>query len=285
MKKILVYSLIFVFSFSVFSFALAKNGGDDNENENESEVEVEEGISLPPKGSIDPILYERLKKEQERRRELLKKGPGYMNVNEGPDDDNDSMGEEDDSGIDGDDDINDDKGGLRNRPLLVPQSATDWSKQNDDSRRGVEMGQKGEAKAKFFTQSLDKKMRGFFVERLNAITNRFDKIITRIQTRIDQLKADGKDTDKAQTFVDTAKTTLEQFKTELAKNKEDLINKSISREAFVTATKAIQDLLKSVQQNLKDAVFELKGIDSDYVKNATDDDNTSGEGSGDAVQQ
>ena len=283
MKKILVYSLIFVFSFSVASFAMAKNGSDDNENE--VEYESEHGISLPPEGSIDPVLFERLKKEQERRRELLKNGAGYMNVNEGPEDDNDSMGEEDDSGIDGDDDINDDKGRLRNRPLLVPQSATDWAKQNDDSRKGVEMGQKGEAKAKFFTQSLDKKMRGFFVERLNAITNRFDKIITRIQTRIDQLKADGKDTDKAQTFVDSAKTTLEQFKTELAKNREDLINKSISRETFVTATKAIQDLLKSVQQNLKDAVFELKGIDSDYVKNATDDDNTSGEGSGDAAQQ
>lgn len=283
MKKILVYSLIFIFSFSVFNFVMAKNGSDDNENEVEIELEREHGINLPPKGSIDPVLYERLKKEQERRREELKNRPGYMNVNEGPEDDNDSMSDDsenevDDSGIDGEDDINDDKGGLRKNGLLNPED-----RQKLFAEKRIEAEKKRE-EIKEKLGNIDKKMRGFFVERLNALTNRFDKITTKIQTRINELNAQGKDTAKAQTYLDSANATLVQFKAELAKNKEDLINKNMTREGFVTTLKATQDLLKSVQQNLRDAVFELKGLDSDYVKNATDDDNTSDQGSGDSAQ-
>lgn len=270
MKKILVYSLVFVFSFSVVSFAMAK-GGDDNEDE----VRYEKGISLPPQGSIDPVLFERLKKEHERQIEARRNGMSTLNSNE-DDGDDDSNEEEGD----------DDNGGLRNKPFVVPQGSVDWSnKPVDGVNRQSEIGKEGKAEMKGIIKgNLDKKMRGYFVERLSAITNRFDKIITRIQTRADELKTQGKDTAKAQGFIDSAKTTLEDFKTQLAQNKEDLLNKTITREAFVTATKAIQDLLKSVQQDLKSALFELKGIDSDYASNVTDD-KTSNQGSGDSAQQ
>lgn len=278
MKKILVYSLVFVFSFSVVSFAMAK-GGDDNEDE----VRYEKGISLPPQGSIDPVLFERLKKEHERQIEARRNGMSTLNSNEDDGDDNDDI---DDNEEEEDDDLNDDNGGLRNRPFVVPQGSIDWSnKPVDGVNRQSEIGKEGKAEMKGIIKgNLDKKMRGYFVERLSAITNRFDKIITRIQTRADELKTQGKDTAKAQSFIDSAKTTLEDFKTQLAQNREDLLNKTITREAFVTATKAIQDLLKSVQQDLKSALFELKGIDSDYASNVTDD-KTSDQGSGDSAQQ
>lgn len=84
-------------------------------------------------------------------------------------------------------------------------------------------------------------------------------IATRIETRIEKIKAEGKDTGEAQSFVDKAEVEIESAKNKIESLKEDIEgDKSI--ETLRASLKAIKEDLKSAHGYLKSAVEEIKKV-------------------------
>ncbi len=100
-------------------------------------------------------------------------------------------------------------------------------------------------------------------DRLQAGIDRLDHIITRIDSRIVKLKAEGYDTTGAEQRVGDAKTTLEVAKKTLAeaRSAKKAVGSDTPREAYKeirVQLSGVQDLLKQTRALLKETVVLLK---------------------------
>lgn len=92
-----------------------------------------------------------------------------------------------------------------------------------------------------------------FMQRTENLAN----IAERIETRIDKIEAEGKDTGDAQSFVDQAQEKIESAKNKIEDLKNDIEgDKSI--EELKSKLSAIKEDLKSAHSNLRSAVEEIK---------------------------
>ena len=127
-------------------------------------------------------------------------------------------------------------------------------------------------------QNFDKKMRGFTEQRFKALAARFTKLANRMQARIDILKANGKDTTKAQELLNQAKVDITNLQTEFGdRSKSITADEKLTSEEMVARIKAGQEAFKNVQAELKQVLFEIKGIDDDYIKNTSNNNGQNNE--------
>ena len=124
--------------------------------------------------------------------------------------------------------------------------------------------------------NFDKKMRGFLEQRFVVIINRFEMITNRLQARIDFLSSTGKDTTVAQNLLNKAKDDIENFKIEFQQGIDTFRNSGSTDQEVILTIKAGRETLKAIKLELKQVLFELKGLDPQYVN----DDNEQGDDHG-----
>lgn len=102
---------------------------------------------------------------------------------------------------------------------------------------------------------------------LTVTSERFDKIIERIESRIEKVKTAGGNTADAEKFVSAAKTDLAEVKSMILNLPKvevtDADSASAPRnfETLRSAVKIVKEEMRSVHENLKNAVASLKSIE------------------------
>lgn len=99
---------------------------------------------------------------------------------------------------------------------------------------------------------------------LNKAVERVDKLLGKLQLRIDKAKVAGKDTSEAEKLMAEAKEKLAQAKENLAEIKE-LKENSVTKDEFTTIRGQIKEIwqdLQVVKQNAAKIIRILKGFNS-----------------------
>lgn len=119
------------------------------------------------------------------------------------------------------------------------------------------------------------------MKRFNAAVERFEKIIIRIDSRIEKIQAEGKVTTEAEKFEADAKVSIESAKVSIAKIPDVLVEALAqeklggSFEDLRTLAASIRADLLSAQKSLLNAVASLKKLSAEAEIESTTSVDTS----------
>lgn len=114
--------------------------------------------------------------------------------------------------------------------------------------------------------------RGLIEARWNMLGSRFENVIIRIESRIEKMEAEGKDTDSAETHVANAKASLRAAQAKAVALAEAAEDQILDKETVMKAAIAIKADLEAAKVELKLAIRVLAELNAESEDEGDDNE-------------